>query len=106
MIDAVPGGSCDQRRLPLQPDVLRRLLVQGEDMTTPQLSRPPAHVHAAPQGSPRRLIRRTGRRIARLAVLLTALLAALLAVSAGANAVLTVRDGLTQPYGQRVTLPG
>jgi pimeloyl-ACP methyl ester carboxylesterase len=27
-------------------------------------------------------------------------------VSAGANAVLTVRDGLAQPYGQLVTLPG
>jgi pimeloyl-ACP methyl ester carboxylesterase len=37
-----------------------------------------------------------------LAVLVTALLA----VSAGANAVLTVRDGLTQAYGQLVTLPG
>src|SRR5215217_5625118 len=102
MTDAVPGGSCDHRWLPLQPDVLRRLLEQGEDMTTPQLSRPPAHVPAAPQGFPRSPVRRTGLRIARVAVVLTALLA----VSAGANAVLTVRDGLTQPYGQMVSLPG
>jgi pimeloyl-ACP methyl ester carboxylesterase len=84
-------------------------------MTTPQLSPPPVNVApatdttgiaAAPPGARRSLIRRTGRRIGRLAVLLTALLAALLAVSVGANAVLTVRDGLTQSYGQRVTIPG
>jgi pimeloyl-ACP methyl ester carboxylesterase len=33
------------------------------------------------------------------------LLTALLAVSVGANAVLSVRDGLAQPYGQLVTIP-
>ena len=43
-----------------------------------------------------------GRRIARLVLLL----AALIAVSVGANAIFTVRDGLAQPYGHLVTLPG
>jgi pimeloyl-ACP methyl ester carboxylesterase len=80
-------------------------------MTTPQLSPPPVDVaagtgtsdlSAAPSGGPRSRVRRTGRWIGRSALLLTALLA----VSVGANAVLTVRDGLAQPYGQRVTLPG
>lgn len=75
-------------------------------MTTPQPSRPPAHVHAAPEGFVPSLIRRTGRWIARVAVLLMVLVGALLAVSTGANAVLTVRDGLAQPYGHMVTLPG
>jgi pimeloyl-ACP methyl ester carboxylesterase len=84
-------------------------------MTTPQLAQPPVNVAAAtdttviaaaPPGAPRSLVRRTGRRIGRFAVLLMALLAALLVVSAGANGVLTVRDGLTQSYGQLITLPG
>jgi pimeloyl-ACP methyl ester carboxylesterase len=84
-------------------------------MTTPQLS-PPALDVAAPTGShdvtavspgaPRSLLRRTGRRTGRVAVRVAVVLTALLAVSAGANAVLTVRDGLEQPYGQLVTLPG
>ena len=81
-------------------------------MTTPQLSPPPLDVAAAAgtqiaartAAAPRGLARRTGRRIARVACARS--LAALLAVSAGANAVLTVRDGLAQPYGQLVTLPG
>ncbi|WP_375423071.1 alpha/beta fold hydrolase [uncultured Friedmanniella sp.] len=80
-------------------------------MTTPQLSPPPPTVTTAdgthPGGAsqpapPRTRVRRTGRRIARLAVVV----AVLLAVSAGANAVLTVREGLTQPYGHLITLPG
>jgi pimeloyl-ACP methyl ester carboxylesterase len=96
---------------PLQPDVLRHQLQQGGDMTTPQLSQPPVDVAAvtnanvidtAPPGTPRSLVRRVGRRIGHLAVFL----AALLAVSAGANAVLVVNEGLAQPYGQLVTLPG
>jgi pimeloyl-ACP methyl ester carboxylesterase len=67
---------------------------EGEDMTTP---------HAAP---PTRLARRTGRRLARFAVGLTAVLVVLLAVSAGANAVLAFREGLTPSYGRLVTIPG
>ncbi len=84
-------------------------------MTTPQLSRPPVDV-APPTGpidlaaksrvARPSLVRRTGRRVARFAVRVIALLAALLAVSAGANAVLVVRDSLARPYGQLVTLPG
>src|SRR3954454_10853772 len=80
-------------------------------MTTPQLSPPPQDVAAttgativaaAPASRLRSRIRRAGRWTGRLVLLL----AALLALSAGANAVLTVRDGLTQPYGHLVTLPG
>jgi pimeloyl-ACP methyl ester carboxylesterase len=71
-------------------------------MTTPQLSRPPANVPAAPSGAPRTVARRIGRGIARSAMILTALLA----VSAGTNAVLSIHDGFQQPYGQLVTLPG
>jgi pimeloyl-ACP methyl ester carboxylesterase len=99
----------------LPPDVVRQRLQQGEGMTTPQLSPPPLNL-AAPAGShdstaaspgaPRSLLRRTGRRTARVAVRFAVVLTALLAVSAGANAVLTFRDGLAQPYGQLVTLPG
>ena len=80
-------------------------------MTTPQPS-PPAPdvtpaagtkiIAAAPPAVPRSRFRRTGRRIGRVAVIL----AALVAVSAGANAVLTVRDGLARPYGELVTLAG
>jgi pimeloyl-ACP methyl ester carboxylesterase len=88
---------------------------QGEGMTTPQLARSPLDVAAgtdttnvipAPPAAPPRPVRRPRRRIRRLAVLLTAGLGALVAVSAGANAVLTVRESLAQPYGQLVTLPG
>jgi pimeloyl-ACP methyl ester carboxylesterase len=80
-------------------------------MTTPQLSPSEADATAtsgatviapAPSGAPRSRVRRTGRWIGRVALLLVALLA----VSAGANAVLSVREGLAQPYGQLVTLPG
>src|SRR3954471_24883103 len=80
-------------------------------MTTPQLSPPPPKVPAAggttiipaaPLAVPMSRARRTRLWIARFGVLL----AALLAVSTGANAVLTVRDGLAQSYGQRVLLPG
>lgn len=70
-------------------------------MTTPQLARPLAPVFATPRSAPRKPFRRTGRRVARLGLVL----AALLAVSAGANAALTVRDGLA-PYGQLVDIPG
>ena len=78
-------------------------------MTTPQLLPPAVPATAtsgdtttatARPGSPRRF-RRAGRRVRRAALLL----AALLTVSVGANAVLTIRDGLPEPYGQRVTLP-
>ena len=62
-------------------------------MTKPQLPPPPLKIAAAAG---------TGRRLARIAVVV----AVLLTVSAGTNAVLTVRDGLTQPYGHLVTLPG
>jgi pimeloyl-ACP methyl ester carboxylesterase len=86
-------------------------LQQGEDMTTPQLSPPRLNVAAgsdtnllSAEPAARRLsrARRIGRRTARFAVVV----AGLLAVSAGANAVLTVRESLSQPYGQLVTLPG
>ena len=94
-----------------KPDVRRRPLQQGEDMTRPQLSPPPLDVAAAagpntitaaPSAAPHRRGRWMGRRIARLVLLL----AALIAVSVGANAIFTVRDGLAQPYGHLVTLPG
>ena len=80
-------------------------------MTTPQLAPPPLKVAAAASAHhraaalpapPRTWVRRTGRRIARLAVVVAVLLAA----SAGTNAVLTMREGLTQPYGHLITLPG
>jgi pimeloyl-ACP methyl ester carboxylesterase len=77
-------------------------------MTTPQLAPPAVEVAAATgatiiaEARPGRRRRRAGRWIGRVALLL----AALVAVSVGANAVLTVRDSLAQPYGQRVTLPG
>ena len=74
---------------------------QGEGMTTPQLSRPPADVSAAPIAAPRGRVRRVRRWVARSAVVLAALLAA----SAGANAVLTYREGLAQSYGHKVDLP-
>jgi pimeloyl-ACP methyl ester carboxylesterase len=79
-------------------------------MTTPQLSPLPLDVAAAadanlnpaaPPADRRGPVRRTGRRVARVALLLVGLLA----LSAGANAVLTVRDGLDQAYGQLVTIP-
>lgn len=80
-------------------------------MTTPQLAPSPPNVGAGadtgltpatPPPAPYGRARRFGRRTARVAVVLTALLA----VSAGANAVLTVREGLAEPYGQLVALPG
>jgi pimeloyl-ACP methyl ester carboxylesterase len=83
-------------------------------MTTTQLPPPPQNVTAATDTNdpaaaslvaPRGRARRAGHRVGRVAVLCAAVLAALLAVSAGANAVLTVRDELAQPYGQLVTLP-
>lgn len=79
-------------------------------MTTPQLSPAPPDVEktaattitsSPPPPNATSRLRRTGRRTARFAVLL----AALLALSAGANAVLSIGEGLAQPYGQPVTLP-
>lgn len=72
---------------------------QSEGMTTPQLTQPPTDVPGAV--SDPRAVRRLWRWLARSALLL----AALLAVSAGANAVLTYREALVQPYGQLVELP-
>lgn len=80
-------------------------------MTAPQLSPPPLDVTAATStyaltaptsADPHTRARRIGRRLARSVLVI----AALVAVSAGANAVLAVRDGLAQPYGQLVALPG
>ncbi len=70
-------------------------------MTTPQLSRPPADVPAAPRTGPRSRAHRARRWVARSAVVL----AALLVVSATANAALTYREGTTQSYGRLVELP-
>lgn len=81
-------------------------------MTTPQLSPPPADLApstgtatvtaAAPPPVLRSRVQRVRRWVGRVALLLVALLV----VSVGANAVLTVRDSLAQPYGHLVTLPG
>jgi pimeloyl-ACP methyl ester carboxylesterase len=88
------------------------LLQQGEAMTTPQLSPPPVDV--APStgtatvtaAAPPPVLRSRARRVRRWVVRVALLLVALLVVSVGANAVLTVRDSLAQPYGHLVTLPG
>jgi pimeloyl-ACP methyl ester carboxylesterase len=90
----------------LQPDVPRRRLPHGEDMTTPRLLMPPADLTPATTAAPPSRLRRTGRRVGRIAVLLVALLAALLVVSTGTNAVLTAREGLAPPYGRLVDIPG
>ena len=82
-------------------------------MTTSQLAPPDVAAAAGtnttstatPVASPSRL-RRVGRRARRVALLTAGVLASVLALSAGANAVLAVREGLAQSYGQLVTLPG
>jgi pimeloyl-ACP methyl ester carboxylesterase len=98
---AGPDGSRGQHLPGSQHDVRRRGEAQGEGMTKPQLSRPPTDIPTSVPAAPRSPLRRARRWIIRSAVLL----AALLAVSAGGNAALSYREGITQPYGHLVELP-
>ena len=70
-------------------------------MTTAPLAPPLADVPPHRPKGRRTSRRRAARWLARSALLL----AVLLAVSVGANAVLSIREGLTRTYGHRVALP-
>ena len=70
-------------------------------MPTAPLAPPLSDVRTEPAEGRRGPLRRAARWAARCALLLVVLLA----VSVGANAVLSVHEGLTQTYGHRVTVP-